>query len=218
MIIKLISFCFLLFSPFVSAQTLIISDSHGVGAYGSELIRLHEIKGMKISLYAFGGTRPVDWIDGNNLKWGFLEHHTGKIDRRGTNTPTPKLVELIKVLKPKMVIISLGTNIVWRDEEEEDRSQIQFLISSILKTNAKCVWVGPPHLNVTNPIHLQTIEKFHQLLKAEVTKTDCQLIESHQFTHYPDNVGDGVHYDKIPNIGSTLARQWAKDVFYLIRF
>ena len=85
----------ILFTSPYWANTLIISDSHGTGAFGLELTHLLEKDNEQISFYAFGGSKPIDWIEGNNLTWGFWEHHTGQLNRRGDNRSVPKLIDLI---------------------------------------------------------------------------------------------------------------------------
>lgn len=204
--------CFLFSFP-LWAQTLVISDSHGTGAFGGELARLIESKNEKVSFYAFGGTKPVDWVEGNNLTWGYWEHHTGEKDKRGTNRATPKLVELISLHQPKTILIVQGTNSVWKDATEKDFFSIQFLIKSIHQNHARCIWVGPPDLNVGTIENEQRVESWHQLLTTETMKLGCSFIASWTFTHYPENLGDGVHYDQIPQFGQKLAREWAQGVF-----
>ena len=194
------------------ARTLIISDSHGTGAFGTELTRLIEKTNEEVSFYAFGGTKPIDWIEGNNLTWGFWEHHTGEMSRRGDNRSVPKLIELISQHRPTRVLISLGTNIVWHEQTEKDRSSIQFLMKAVKAAQAQCLWIGPPDLNVGQE-QQKWVEEVHQELKELSQSEGCQLIESWSFTNYPKNQGDGVHYDVIPLKGPKLARSWAMKVY-----
>lgn len=195
------------------SKTLIISDSHGTGAFGGELTRLIERQNESVSFYAFGGTKAIDWIEGNNLTWGFWEHHTGRVDRRSTHTNTPKLAELIKVHKPNTIIIVLGTNMVWHEQTTQDADSIQGLLTLAKGSGAKCVWVGPPDLNVQNQDQEKWVTQLHQELEQIVPANGVQLISSWTFTNYPANMGDGVHYDKIPGVGEKLAREWAQGVF-----
>jgi hypothetical protein len=195
------------------ANTLIISDSHGTGAFGLELTHLLEKDNEQISFYAFGGSKPIDWIEGNNLTWGFWEYHTGKENRRGDNRSVPKLIELISEHRPEKVIINLGTNIVWHEQTEKDRHSIQLLMKTAKDVNADCVWIGPPDLNVPEEQQKRWVRDVHQELQELSVTEECQLIESWKFTHYPKNSGDGVHYDKIPIKGPRLAKNWARKVY-----
>lgn len=195
------------------SKTLIISDSHGTGAFGGELARLIEGQKENVSFYAFGGTKAIDWIEGNNLTWGFWEHHTGRADRRATHTNTPKLAELIIAHKPDTIIIVLGTNMVWHEQTNQDAESIQGLLTLAKASGAKCIWVGPPDLNVQNQEQEKWVIQLHQELEQIVPANGFQLISSWTFTNYPANVGDGIHYDQIPVVGEKLARAWAQGVF-----
>ncbi len=195
------------------SKTLIISDSHGVGAFGEELVRLLEHEKEEVSLYAFGGTRPVDWVQGNNLTWGYWEHHTGRLNRRGDNRATPKLELLIQEHNPQRVLIVQGTNMVWRKLTPSDLSDIQFLILSVQKAGAECIWVGPPDLNVPTQENEEGVKAVHNMIGEETQRLGCSYIKSWTFTDYPQNQGDGVHYDAIPRVGKKLAQDWASGVY-----
>ena len=195
------------------ANTLIISDSHGTGAFGLELTHLLEKDNEQISFYAFGGSKPIDWIEGNNLTWGFWEHHTGQLNRRGDNRSVPKLIDLISEHKPSRVIINQGTNIVWHKQTEMDRDSIEFLMKAVTHAKADCIWIGPPDLNVPEAEQELWVKEVHQELKLLAQENDCYLIESWTFTNYPKNKGDGVHYDKVPLRGAKLAKRWARKVY-----
>lgn len=206
-------FCVFSFQHLTHAKTLIISDSHGTGAFGGELAKLIETKNESVDFYAFGGTKAIDWIEGNNLTWGYWEHHTGRFDRRGTNRNTPKLTHLIQLHKPNTVVIVQGTNMVWRETTTADYENVRFLIDQVNQSGAKCYWVGPPDLNVKTDEQNKWVLGIHQLLEQSSQMHGCQLIRSWAFTQYPEGLGDGIHYDQIPNIGAKLAQEWARGVF-----
>jgi hypothetical protein len=211
-------FLCLIFTPQAFSKTLIVSDSHGTGAFGIELSRQIEKQGESVSFYAFGGTKVIDWIEGNNLTWGFWEHHTGRIDRRGTNRNTPKLIELIETHNPNTVIIVQGTNMIWREQAPMDTEQMRFLMNSAKESGAKCIWIGQPDLNPKNDEAKRWDLELQNLFEKEVPANGCQLIRSWAMTNYPDNMGDGIHYDQIPRIGEKLAREWAQKVYGLIQY
>lgn len=198
------------------ANTLIISDSHSVGAFGGELASLLESEDVDLDYYAFGGSKPIDWIEGTNLTWGFWEHHTGKKDLRGTNRAVPIFTELIQKHLPNRVIIVQGTNTVWYQEKETDVNAMRFLLNVVQKQNAECIWVGPPDLIAKNADQARTINDFHLRIEKETAENNCKLIKSWEFTHYPEKLGDGVHYDNIPVVGKRMSRKWAQKVFELI--
>lgn len=194
----------------VQARTLIVSDSHGEGAYGSELAALIE-KEQDVSFYAFGGTAPADWIEGYTQPWGFWEYHSDRLNLRGQKRPTPLLQQLVAELNPERVIISLGTNLIWREHQAKDIEYIRSMIEIASASGAECIWVGSPDLNPAKATQIRREMEVRQLLKEEVK--NCHLIESWSFTHYPDRSGDGIHYDAIALQGKELARNWARNVF-----
>lgn len=200
----------------VQAKTLIISDSHGTGAFGEELAKLIENENEEVSFYAFGGTKAVDWIEGNNLTWGYWEHHTGRIDKRGTNRATPKLDELIRIHHPTRVIINLGTNMVWKQPTVEQELQINTLIETAKSRGAACIWSGPPDLNASEMNPNNWVEQIHQILINQTGISECKLLKAWELTQFPDGQGDGIHYDSIPEIGKDLARDWARKIFKLL--
>jgi hypothetical protein len=198
----------------VSARILIVSDSHGTGAFGAEFTRLLEQKEHQVSFYAFGGSKAVDWIEGNNLKWGFWEYHTQGRDRRGENRAVPKLQELMLQHTPKKVVIVLGTNMIWREPQEMDKQYIANLVEQVVQSGADCYWIGQPDLNPNSQAGIRFNLMVQMQLQEIVPRLGCQLIESWNFTQYPDGTGDGIHYDQIERVGATLARQWAQQAFY----
>ena len=194
-------------------KTLIISDSHGTGAFGSKLTNLYESQKEEVSFFAYGGTTAIDWIEGNNLTWGFWEHQPGLEDVRSTNQAAPIFEKLLKKIKPTQVIIVLGTNLLWREQQPKDANSIQTLINLSREMGAKCFWVGPPDLKPKYENQQRRVLEIHQQLEQEIPGTHCGLIKSWSFTNYPQSLGDGIHYDQIQGKGQELAEAWASKVF-----
>ena len=194
-------------------KTLIISDSHGTGAFGLKLTNLFESQKEEVSFFAYGGTTAIDWIEGNNLTWGFWEHQTGLQDVRSTNQAAPIFEKLLKKIKPTQVIIVLGTNLLWRELLPKDAASIQTLINLSRQMGAKCFWVGPPDLKPKYENQQRRVLEIHQQLEQEIPGTHCALIKSWNFTTYPQSLGDGIHYDQIQSNGQELAQNWASKVF-----
>lgn len=212
------SLLLLLFSFSVVAQTLIITDSHGEGSFGGKLVELIENQNEQVSIYAVGGSRPKDWVYGLDQIWGYWEYHTSQGGSRGSHPKTPLLLDLLKQQRPHRVIIELGTNLIWNSLSESDQKEIEVLTQWIRESGALCIWVGPPDLRPNNHIYESRELEIHQLLTSAVPQ-HCQLIKSWEFTHYPETGGDGIHYDQIPQIGASLAWDWAqKAVAEMSRF
>lgn len=212
-VIVLLALSSLSFSFKGFTKTLIISDSHGTGAFGSKLTNLFESQKEEVSFFAYGGTTAIDWIEGNNLTWGFWEHQPGLQDVRSTNQAAPIFEKLLKRIKPTQVIIVLGTNLLWRERLPKDADSIQTLINLSRDMGAKCLWVGPPDLKPKYENQQRRVLEIHQQLEQEIPGTHCGLIKSWNFTNYPQGLGDGIHYDQIQGKGKDLAEAWASKVF-----
>jgi hypothetical protein len=193
-------------------KILVISDSHGTGTFGLTLKDELQKNHYSTSIYAFGGTRPTDWLEGNQLPWGYWEFHNNE-ELRGEKKPTPTIEELLDKHTPTSVIIVQGTNFIWQDLTPAEIDSITTLASSILYSGAKCLWVGPPDLFLTDPLQQERFAHIKKILLTNLAKPKCKVIKSWEFTHYPENKGDGIHYDSIPQTGSILAAEWSKKSF-----
>ena len=213
----IIAFIIFLFDGKAISKTLMITDSHGEASFGAEMVSLFEAQKEEIAVFAVGGSTPTDWLLGLNQVWGYWEYQTGGVSIRSTRPKTPKLEELLVKFNPERVLIELGTNLIWRDLMAQDAAHIQSLIALTINSGAKCFWIGPPALRRADLDQLKRVEEIHQMLQKEILGGQCQLIPSWEFTKYPDQGGDGIHYDSIPVTGSILARKWARDVARFIR-
>lgn len=200
----------------MAKSTLVITDSHGEGAFGAELVKNLEAVKNNVYLYAVGGSSAADWDLGLPQPWGFWEYQTGSINRRGSKPVTPLLKDLIKKFNPDRVIIELGTNLIWRPISSKDSEHIQNLIQSVRESGAECFWIGLPDLRRKSSEQQNREVEIQQLLEKEVEGSYCQLIYSWRFTLYPESGGDGIHYDEIPLIGQYLAKEWAIWAFQMI--
>jgi hypothetical protein len=198
------------FSSF--SKTLVITDSHGEGAFGMELAMGLENNGQAVSVYAVGGSTAADWNHGLQQVWGYWEYHSGHPEVRSTKPITPVVSRLLETETPDSIIIELGTNLIWKPISEQDREEIRLLLSTIKKTQINCIWVGPPALRPKPMDRVQRELEIRELLYSIVPSFNCELVLSWAFTQYPALGGDGIHYDGIPGIGPDLARQWARGV------
>lgn len=210
---KLFVFSTLILLFEAQAKTLIITDSHGEGAFGGELVSLLEKDGDNVSIYAVGGSTAHDWNDGLTQIWGYWEYHTGSRSIRSEKPTTPKLANLLSKHSPNKVIIELGTNLIWRDLSALDTEKIESLLAQVSNAGAECIWVGPPDLRPKSEAQKRREIEIQHLLETIVTSEKCELIKSWEVILYPEVGGDGIHYDQIPSIGTSLAKSWAKAVF-----
>jgi hypothetical protein len=206
-----------LISSSVFAKTLVITDSHGEGAFGSELVSLLEKQDETVSLYAVGGSTSADWNHGLQQIWGYLEHHSGKPEIRSTKPVTPLLKTLLQTESPDTLLIELGTNLIWSDIPEQSKDEILKMIETVRQSGVKCYWIGPPDLRPNKEDRVPRELEIHAILEQLVEGKGCDLVKSWTFTRFPKSGGDGIHYDTIPLIGKDLSRQWAKDAILRIR-
>jgi hypothetical protein len=200
--------CLISVSAFAQkSHILIITDSHGEGAFGPRLVQLLEAKKWKVSAYAIGGSVPSDFITGRQMEWGYWEHQTGKPDIRRSKPLNPKLVDLLIKHHPDYLIIELGTNFIWRDFTDQEKKAALDLVKKIKARNGDCFWIGPPDLRLDSPLQIERIAGAHHLLQNEVQNEGCTLFESWNFTKYPATGGDGIHYDNEPST------KWADEAF-----
>jgi hypothetical protein len=207
---------FILFTYHLNAKTLIITDSHGEGAFGAELVKQLESVKKSVSIYAVGGSTPADWNLGQNQIWGYWEYHTESGGLRGSKPKTPLFKSLLEKHQPDQVIIELGTNLIWRELTAERTADVITLVQSIDKTKTQCFWIGPPDLRPNSAERESREAEIHQLLEKEIPRYGCELLRSWELTEYPSEGGDGIHYDQIPDVGTTLAKSWAQKVMLQI--
>jgi hypothetical protein len=125
---------------------------------------------------------------------------------------TPLITTLLEKHKPEVVLIEFGTNYANENGTYNTnlKNDLGKFIDEIKKSNAQCLFVGPPDvrsLRVGN-------QKVNEVLKSWVTK-DCSYFDSQKVTSYPPIVGssgngDGVHYAFKRGVG--IAKIWATQV------
>jgi len=191
-----------------------ITDSHGEAHFGSEMVKLVEEANLKIDVYAVGGSRARDWNAGLPQPWGYWEYSSGTKNIRSFAPKTPQLKTLLLKHKPNIVIVELGTNQIWYEFNAAERREMINLVMAIMDSGAKCIWVGPPSLRVTEPVYVKRLKQVQSTLMKEISSLDCKVFKSWDVTSYPPTGEDGIHY-----IGklAPLARQWAREAFSFIR-
>jgi hypothetical protein len=214
LVLSVLFFCF---SSTAVAKTLVITDSHGEGAFGSELTALLEKQNETVSMYAVGGSTSADWNHGLQQIWGYWEHHTGKPAIRSTKPVTPMLKTLLETHSPDTLMIELGTNLIWSEIPQKSKDEIQLMLETVRQSGVKCYWIGPPDLRPNKVDRVPRELEIHAILEQLVEGKGCELVKSWTFTRFPKKGGDGIHYDTIPLIGNDLSRQWARDVILRVR-
>ena len=149
----------------VFAKTLIITDSHGEGAFGEALVSLLEQKNESVSMFAVGGSTSADWNHGLQQIWGYWEHHTGGADIRATKPMTPVLKSLLEKHAPSTLVIELGTNLIWREIPQQSKDEINLMLETVRQAGVKCYWVGPPDLRPNLADRIPRELEIHSILE-----------------------------------------------------
>jgi lysophospholipase L1-like esterase len=209
-----------------SAPVLMIGDSLTVGDFGEALqaYLLQRFGNSNVALYGSCGSSPEHWIRSGPkfiTKCGYREQtpqgtelydfHNG---RRPRHVLTPKLEDLVKKYRPKMVIVQLGTN--WMDgfvpnsrSEESHYGRILddlvMAIRSEPNTVNQIVWITPPD---SSRYSRETQRDVKGLITEAARRNSFEIIDSSRLTHYVPGIsgGDGVHYN------SAGAKAWANQV------
>jgi hypothetical protein len=169
-------------------RILMIGDSQSIGPFGMALYGRLKSDHPRTSLYASCGSIGRDWIQGSPTLCGYRSRsETGEaLDSRIGRTP--KLPRLLETLKPDLVIVALSGNYSKMSEEAaiQDMAVIARLIQ---RSGSKCLWVTAPRSRKERA--------FREGLAAWVEKAagrECTVLDSWEFTTYPEKGGDGIHY------------------------
>lgn len=205
MFIKILFSIFILTVNLYSENILFIGDSHSVGYFGKKFDELTR-KDHKINIYAICGSTMKWWFEEKQTNCGyFFKDSNNKLDE-GKTKKTPKITNLIKELNPDLIIVQLGTN-YYNWKSEDIKKDIENFLN-ILKTE-KCYWIGPPNsrkLKLVIPEINKTI--------SDIVSKKCIYFDSTMVTNYPENGGDGIHFNKEMK---DIADRWAEsayDFFY----
>lgn len=188
------------------ASILFIADSHGDGQFGKEVDRyLRTISDKTISV-ASCGSSPSTWI---NEVTNFKETNCGFWKKESTGQETrvkkhvvPSFSNEIKLAKPNLTVIELGTNILLTPKNiDAEMDSIQKMLDEVRKAKSKCIWIGPP--NVSKPNLAANLAYGNKKIEALV-KSQCVYIDSTKLTK-PVPEKDGMHY------GARQAADWGID-------
>jgi hypothetical protein len=192
---------------------LFIGDSHTVGSFGRILDGMLRSNsgGTRVETYGSCGSSPIWWFNGYPTSCGYFFRDSTGFIRRGKSARIPSLTGLLDRVKPGVVVVELGANLI-KSSDEHSRVTLRRMVGKIAESGARCVWVGPP--NGRNKPE-KRLAHFYQLLREEVEPV-CDLIDSREFTHYPAKGGDGAHFDSLGPKGVAIARGWAEAVFEIL--
>ncbi|MDD2863725.1 MAG: hypothetical protein PHC99_03255 [Methylococcales bacterium] len=193
----------------VLQRVLYIGDSHSVGIFGhtmTTLIRDDLPKNVALMAVASCGSEPRWWLEGKTTNCGLRTLYPNGFDDEIHKAQTPKIAELLNIVKPKITIVQLGSNLVLVSDEEREKST-DAMMDLIEHKGGQCVWISAPD---SRKFSATEIGNVHELLKKLAKKHRCKLIDSRKYTKYPAG-GDGLHYGG--KDGAPIAKYWAEKVF-----
>lgn len=205
-------------TPF-QTSVLFIGDSHAEGTFGSTLDDLLRSRfGESVATFGVGGSTPAWWQSGQRTPWGYFERLWNRVERRTLHELTPHADALISKYHPRVIIVELGTNLIWNPFDRSAEEATENLMAMIeAKAPGRCFWVGPPALGNLEKLF---VDRFHEIRKKlpEMMSRHpkCTYIDSTAVTYFPDNVGDRIHFNSWPPEGVTVAKTWATEVMKAI--
>ena len=194
------------------SKILLIGDSHVEGTYGEELDRrFRALPSSQIATYGVGGSTPRWYLEGVLSPWGFFSRNEEGETRRAQNQLTPLIDDLLSTHSPSLVVISLGTNLLWSEESPQLKDSARIITQKIKDSGASCAWIGPPGLG---PQYRNSIQKITNLLSLVLAPLPCRWINGQALIEYPtDAGGDGIHYDTAGSEGVARGKVWAQRAF-----
>jgi len=187
---------------------LFIGDSHTAGTFGRTLDQLLRDEAGNVTTYGSCGSAPAWWFSGQPTTCGFFRRTADGQVFRATTHPTPIFTEELKKIRPGLVVVALGANMM-SASDDHIRSTTGQMVKAIRDAGVDCVWIAPPDTRVKpKPV----LENLARVLR-ETVSGDCSFIDSRAYTVYPPTGGDGLHYDAIGPAGREAAKAWANSVF-----
>ncbi|PIQ24149.1 hypothetical protein COW36_10725 [bacterium (Candidatus Blackallbacteria) CG17_big_fil_post_rev_8_21_14_2_50_48_46] len=149
--------------------------------------------------------------------WYFNGQETSKYwnrDKQGqqqteTKVATPQLQELLATVKPDVVVVTMGGNMIASNASQADVTlQVSQIGNAVSASGAELVWVGPPKYDPQKRSPA-LVEQFYQKLEHIVPEFGS-LIDSRKYVETCAGK-DGLHYSG--KNGERIARQWTQGVF-----
>ncbi len=194
----------LISSPLYS-KTLFIGDSHSVGIFGKKFDSLIRQDETEVVTHTSCGAVAKWFRNGQKTRCGYFNRDVNGVTRSGKEGPTPIIDETLEKFKPEIVVVALGGNYTNRSDEYTIKD-IDEVISLIVNSGAKCLWIGAPSVRDNS----RTPRLYR--LANEAVKSRCPIFNSSEVTTYPNNPNlDGVHY--WGKEGRKQAENWAAKAF-----
>lgn len=190
-------------------RVLFLGDSHSYGVYGTVIDGYFRKTASKVVSIASCGSSPSTWTSVKaNFKTtncGYWRKERSEGEVRVKSQKLESFSTHLDQVKPDLVVLSLGTNILAsRSNVESELKSIDLMMEQVKKTGADCIWIGPPDL-AKSPFK-DNLKYGIEKIKSQVEKYSCRYIDSSKITSYPSGKSDGIHY------GPADSRKWGESV------
>lgn len=188
----------------LTSTILVIGDSHMVGPFGWNLDEALRAEGHSVATYGSCGSVAGWWYSGKKTTCGFYAKDlSGKVLQTNSKE-TPLIDNLLKTVKPNVVIVELASNYVNFGSEDAAVKDMKKLVRSIKDSGASCFWMTAPDMR----LYRDSIARLDRLV-YEAVGSECRIFNSSEVTSYPAIGGDGVHYWF--KEGLPIAQKWATE-------
>jgi lysophospholipase L1-like esterase len=209
-------------------KVLMIGDSLTVGPFGEamEVYLAKKFGASRTYVYGSSGSSVQHWLKSTPnfvTKSGFREVRPGfRSVRSGAEDPgiTPKVEDLIRSIKPDVIVVQLGTNHFTRFQQEgmgildgQRRLFLDFARTLFVSDPGvrRVIWITPPDSSRFSPAIEDTVDR---MIMEAAAKSGGRIgtVRSKPLIRYiPGETGsDGVHYS------SEAAKAWAARVIEIM--
>lgn len=214
-------------NPITQRRVLLIGDSLTVGPFGDKMeeFLVRTLGDENVFIAAVCGSSPEHWLEGETQyrsRCGYRFKLRGKTElgRHHNGAPpeqrsTRKIEELLRSIRPRAVIVQLGTN--WFDRIEESPSEatlerlkrITEQFHGAVRANvpyANLIWITPPDSSRFHSVQGKVGRVIQQV--AERQPRSFKVIDSSSMIKYVPGKsgGDGVH------LAEPAAGEWFEKV------
>lgn len=193
-----------------ATSLVVISDSHGMGQFGSTLDQWLKNSKVPYQFIASGGSAPLQWYNnGYTTPCGFASSTHSTRTRACEKIKTPSIKDIwtnfSEATSSKTTIIIQGTNIPVRSsaEKTEQTRYASSLIQKTFEVSQNCIWVGPPNMT-RKGYEAADVQDKYDVIKTAISQVanktgqTCLLIDSRKHSVYPPagtGKHDGIHYN-----------------------
>lgn len=211
---KFLMVALLLKATIPSAQAkgvLFIGDSHVPGPFGTTLdALLRTDPNLSVETYGVCAAIAGSFLAPYQTPCGFFFHVENQKPVSGVKGPAPVIQNVLTRMKPELTLIELGSNYT-SDADANIVADMARLVKAIKDAGSQCVWISMPDTRMFRAQQPRILN-----LTRSAIGNDCGFIDSTLLTHYPDQGGDGLHYQSSPQL-KPIGVAWGQQVYQQIQ-